>query len=175
MSLLTVQDVYRRCVVDQRTRCWIWQGATSNHTPRLHTFDHARIEKRTMTGSLAMWNIAHGAAPTSGWLVYRTCGHRLCLCPAHLREARTKAEIGAHIAGSGRRKGKSMQARLANIVKALAARGIVPTSAEIVAEIRAVPCRKDGGPSNKALAALHGLKASTVSQIRLRQRHGSEQ
>jgi hypothetical protein len=163
-GMLTVQQLKARCIVDPATHCWLWQGACSvvDGTPRLYTFDHARGEKRTISGPLGAWNIAHQAAPLPGYYVFRACGHRLCLNPAHLREMRDQAQIGRHIAASGRRKGIRSEACRAAAAKGRAARGIVDTPPEVVRAIRAAPADVTG----RALAKLHGLNPSTVSSIR---------
>lgn len=169
MSILTIADVRARCAIDPATHCWHWQGArSSDGTPRIHTLDHARTEKRTMSGPMAVWNIAHGAAPLPGHLIYRGCQHRLCLNPAHLREAASKAAIGAHIRRAGTRKGTSTEQRLANIRLAQIASGAVPTPAEIVLAIRAVPRAE---ATNRALARRFNVAEQVVSRIRRGESH----
>lgn len=164
--ITTVAQLKARCIVDPSTHCWAWTGATSGHgrlrMPTLWAFDHARCEKRTMTGPLAAWNIAHGAAPLPGWRVFRTCGHTACLNPAHLREARSAAEIGQHIRRAGTRKGLNVEANRENIRAAWAATGIVPTAPHVVRAIRAA----DGSVTGRALAAQFGVSKQTVSRIR---------
>lgn len=163
MSLLTIADVRARCTIDPMTHCWLWRGAKSGGHPRIYTFDHERVEKRTMSGTLAMWNIAHGASPRPGHFVFRGCQHRACLNPAHLRQARDKAEIGLHVRRMGIRKGTSLEARRANIALANAATGIVPTPDDVVRQIRAATGKLID------IAARFDVAHQTVSRIRRRE------
>lgn len=168
-GILTIAALKSRCTIDPASHCWIWHGATTHGgtQPRVWTLDHARVEKRCMTGPMAAWNIAHGAAPREGHCVYRACQRTLCLNPAHLREAATKADIGLHIRRMGSRKGTAMEARQANIRAALQARGITPTSPDLVRAIRA----EGEGPTNLALQAKYGVLHSVISRIRRGESH----
>jgi hypothetical protein len=159
----TVEALRARCKVDRTNGCWHWQGClSSDQIPRIHTFDHRRGEKRTMTGMQGAWNIAHGAAPLEGWLVMRSCGTRLCLNPVHLREVKDRKAIGEHIRRAGWRVGTALEARRANQLIAMAASGITPTPRDIVLAIRAAE------PSMTAteLAKQFGIARPTVSRIR---------
>ncbi len=168
MSLLRIEEVRARCNMDRVTHCWVWTGATSSDgVPRIHTFDHARLEKRTMSGPMAVWNIAHGEAPRQGHMVMRCCGRKLCLNPAHLRQFRDKAEMGLHIRRAGWRKGTAMESRRANVKLAQAAAGTVATPPDVVLAIRAEPAQT----TNKALGERYGISHQTVSRIRLGQSH----
>lgn len=156
-------DIRERCVVDQVTHCWQWTGGMScDHTPRVYAFDHARCEKRSMSGPLGAWNIAFGAAPRPGHFVARSCGNKLCLNPVHLREFASQAEIGRQIRLSGRRKATNMDARRANQRLAARAAGNDPTPPEIVRAIRAAPATVTA----RELALLHGIAHQTASRIR---------
>lgn len=160
--MLSVDALRARCIQDPATHCWLWQGACNGGSPRLYTFDHALGDKRVMTGTLAAWNIAHGEAPPLGKLVFRGCGQKLCLNPAHLRLARTKAEIGQHWHRAGFLVGTHLTARRANIALAHAVSGHTATSAAVVLAIRAAPASVTGA----SLALLHGVCTSTISKIR---------
>lgn len=168
MSIQTIADLRARSVQDPATHCWHWLGAKSpDGVPRIWTFDHERGDKRGMSGPKAVWNIAHGAAPRPGHLVYRRCVTCDCVNPSHMAQAASKKEIGAHIARNGARKGTSVPQRRANLLKAAAAAGIRYTPPEIVQAIRAA----GPGPTNLELAALHGCAHSTVSKIRRGESH----
>ena len=80
--MTTAADIKARCTVDPATHCWIWQGAVNarSKTPVLYAFDHARADKRAMSGALAAWNIAHAAAPLPG----PECVVRLAMGVSHL-------------------------------------------------------------------------------------------
>jgi hypothetical protein len=167
-GVLTVADLYSRCEVDRITGCWHWKGAVSSDgCPRIWTLDYRRVEKRSMSGPLAVWNIAHKAAPTDGFLVFRRCQTTDCCCPVHLGLARSKAEIGTHVKRMGNRKGTCLPQRRANIAKAIEALGIKVTPSHVVQAIRLA------GPevSNIQLAEEHGIKHTTVSKIRRGDRH----
>lgn len=159
----TVAELKDRCELNPVTRCWNWVGATATDgTPRIYAFDNNLGEKRTMTGMVAAWNIAHGAGPLAGWIVGRSCGNRRCLNPVHLREFRNKAELGAHIRLAGWRVGNSTEQRRANARLASTAAGIEYTSPEVVRAIRAAPATVTG----KALGLQFGIAHQTVSLIR---------
>ena len=168
MTLLTIDDVRARCIVNNDTGCWIWQGSlATDGTPRMHTIDYERNEKRTMSGPKAMWNIAYGEAPRTGWLVYRRCVNVKCLCPVHLGQTRNRVDLGRHIALNGKRKGNSIEARRANQRLAMAGKGIKPTMPEIVRACRAAGPEVTGA----FLAALYGIAPQTVSRIRRGESH----
>ena len=136
-GILTVVSLKAHCIVNPCTHCWIWQGATSHGQPRLHTLDYARGEKRVMSGPLAAWHIAHEEPPPA-WaqMVFRACGTKLCLNPAHIRAAKHRAEIGIHQRNSGSLIGISSEARLASAAKGRHSQGIVDTPSDIVRAIR---------------------------------------
>lgn len=161
----TIAKLRERCTVDPLTHCWHWQGAKSNGQPRIWAFDHATGDKRAMSGPKAAWNIAFGRAPRG--LAYRACLCDSCLNPAHLREARSKAEIGEHIRRAGTRKGTAYPARMANLARARAALGITPTPAAVVLAIRAAP----QDVSNVELSKEFGLLHQTISRIRRGESH----
>jgi uncharacterized protein with LGFP repeats len=164
----TTDDLRARCNVDPSTRCWVWTGAKSGkNQPRIHAFDHERGEKRTMSGSLAAWNIAFGRAPLPGWLVYRACGNTLCLCPAHLREMPSLAAIEEHQRRAGYRVGTNTAQRMASLAKAREAQGITTTPRDVVLAIRSAGADVTG----RALARQFGMLESTVSKIRRGETH----
>lgn len=167
--ITSVAQLKARCTIDPATHCWLWAGATTgvHGVPAIWCFDHGRGEKRTMSGPLAAWNIAHGEAPPAGTLVFRGCCRTLCLNPAHLRRARSKAEIGQHQRRAGSRRGTAVESRRANIIKAWEVAGIVPTKPEVVRAIRNTPPSVTG----QALAKQFGLSQTTVSRIRRGQSH----
>jgi hypothetical protein len=167
--MTTAEHLRARCKVDPVTHCWEWLGAHSgsNGLPAIHVFDHARGEKRTMTGPRAAWNLAFCEAPPSGELIFRGCCNNLCLNPAHLRRAKTRAEIGLHQRRAGSRKGTAVEARRENIAKAWAASGITLTPVDVVLQIRSADAKVTG----KALAAQFGMAMSTVSKIRRGESH----
>lgn len=177
-GLATIADVRARCVVNPATHCWEWQGARQYRTPVsqgmpvMHAFDHALGDKRTMSGPLAMWNIAFGQAPRPGCKVFRACGCPTCLNPAHLREAKSEAEIGLHLRRSGTLKGRPRTAGQVDTIRKMhEAAGIVSTPADKVQAIRSAPAEVTG----RVLSAQLGLSEATVSRIRRGARRGDVQ
>lgn len=168
MSILTINDLRIRSNIDPTTGCWHFTGSLSRDgVPRIHTLDYERDEKRVMSGPKAVWNIAHCCAPRAGWLVFRRCVTADCVNPVHMGQAASRKEIGAHIRLNGARKGVAVEQRQANLIKARAAAGIVPTSEPIVISIRAA----DTDITSRALSKLHGIAEQTVSRIRRGQSH----
>lgn len=165
MSVLTVDDLRRRSERRPGDLCWHWLGAkTTDGSPRIWTLDYERMEKMTLSGPKAVWNIAHGEGPR-GRFVFRACVCTDCVNPAHMRLASTRAEMGAHIRLNGARKGTHVAQRAENIRKAWAVSGLVPTAPEVVIAVRA-----DNGRLAD-IAARHGISANVASRIRLGQSH----
>lgn len=166
--ITSIAELRARCCVDPSTHCWNWTGGlNTSGVPRVYGIDYAIGDKRVMVGTQAVWNLAHQEAPPRGNLVMRACGNRLCLNPAHLRLMRSKAEMGEHVRRAGYLKGTAVESRRANLAKARAAAGVVPTPDERVRAIRAA----DASTTNRALARQLGVTESTVSAIRLGHRH----
>lgn len=122
-GITTIAHLKARSTVDTATHCWHWHGASIEGRPRIWAFDHDKGEKTALSGPLAAWNIAHGRSPLAGWIVFRACMSADCVNPAHMREARDRAEIGRHIRLSGRWVGTNLETRRANVAVALAALG----------------------------------------------------
>lgn len=163
----TLADVRERCSVDPATGCWHWLGTmTKRGSPRIYAVDLDRSDKRVMPATRAVWMLAFGTAP-GRLMIYRSCFVADCVNPQHLRPAESKAQIGAKLRASGKRKGTSLEQRRASVAKAMAAQGIVPTAPAVVLAIRAEPA----GVTGMQLAAKYGLAAQTVSRIRRGQSH----
>lgn len=168
-GIRSIDDLRERCDVDPVTRCWIWRGCVDETGyPRIHAFDPERGEKRSMAGARAAWCIAHGEAPLPGYYVYRSCGHRKCLNPVHLRQVKDRAEAGKLIEARGSAKGKRSYEKTIEISrKGWAKQGLQITPPEIVLAIRAAPPEITG----RALAKLHGVSEQRVSAIRTGKSH----
>lgn len=166
--IVTLEALRERCIVDEVTRCWKWTGgASSDGTPRLHTFNHETGSKQTMSGPKAVWNIAHGEAPRRGWFVMRSCGNRACMNPVHMAQFRSRVEMGEHIRLAGWRKGTHVEARRAAQRLACVAAGCPPTPEHVVREILALA----DSMTQTALAERYGLARQTVSRIVRRESH----
>lgn len=159
----SIAQLRERCSVDPVSGCWNWLGGYNGLSliPRLWVYDYDRHDKASVSGPRAAWMLAHESAPLPGYLVFRACGNRRCLCPVHLREGK-KADLGASLRRSGRLQGTAVEARRANQRIAIAAAGIVATPPEVVRQIRAAPA----STSLAALGLAHGLSPQTVSRIR---------
>jgi len=168
-GIRSIDDLRARCDVDPVTRCWIWRGcADETGYPRIHAYDPARGEKRSMAGARAAWCIAHGEAPLPGYYVFRSCGQSLCLNPVHLRQVRDRKEQGRLIAARGSAKGlRPYEKTIEAARRGWAVQGLVVTPDEIVRAIRAAPREVTG----RALAQAHGLSESRVSAIRTGKSH----
>lgn len=165
--ITTVEALRERCVVDPVTRCWHWQGAITRWQPRIYALDLATMEKTVMPGPRAAWMIAHGEPIPPGRIIFRACGCSDCVNPVHLRMARSLAEVGANIRGSGRRKGLQFAGRLASLAKAREAAGQRDTPPEVVRAVRQAPTSMTG----KELSATFGISTSAVSRIRRGETH----
>jgi hypothetical protein len=122
-----------------------------------------------MSGPRAVWNIAKQCG-LGQRLAYMHCVTSLCVNPEHVYSASDKAEIGANVVRSGKRKGTAMAARRANAAKAHIANGITVTPPEVVRAIRAVGIGR-GTATNIELAAKYGIWHTTVSMIRRGKSH----
>ena len=166
-GVLTIADLRARSRVDPITHCWHWQGGSDRGRPKIHTLDLARGEKRTIGGPSAVWNIAHGAVPP-GAIPYRRCVCTDCVNPTHLGLARSRAELGAHIARSGVwRNPQHLEARMVGLRAAFAVTGKGPTPPEVLRQVVEAPLSE----SNRALARRLGLTEQLVSKHR-RRAHG---
>lgn len=165
--ITTIEALRQRCVIDPVTRCWLWQGASTKGQPRIYALDLATLDKKVLPGTRAAWMIAHGEAIPPGRIIFRTCGCVGCVNPVHLRMARSLAEVGANIRGSGRWKGTHVEARRESLRKARAAGGWKVTPPEIVRAVRLAPKSVTG----IELAAVLGISESIVSRIRRGETH----
>lgn len=160
MSILTVADLKANSRHDPATQCWHWlRGKTVDGYPAMHTLCHRTLEKRTMVGTKGVWNIAHGLIP-QGAIVYRLCGCRDCVQPAHMALAYTRAEVGRATRRSGHLKGTHLEVRRAALVLAHQAQDKLLVPDDVVRQIRASTA------SLNALCTQLGLPRSTVCNIR---------
>lgn len=161
-----VTDLWAKSSRSEGSTCWQWLGATSDggKTPRIWTFDHDKGERVVMPGPRAVWNIANQCGLGSR-LAFMACVNSLCVNPAHVRVAVDRAEIGAHIAASGKRKGKNLEQRRANLRKAWAASGKTITPPALVIAIRAAT------GTGRAIGLQFGVNERIVSRIRRGEAH----
>lgn len=82
----TLEEVRGRCVIDDITGCWRWDGGTFNGIARIHAPDWTNADgaMRPQAGRRAVWHICNpGKAIPKGYMVYSTCTGDLCLNPGH--------------------------------------------------------------------------------------------
>jgi hypothetical protein len=160
----TLDDIRAKCLIDPVTRCWNWTGSKSQDgMPRIWAFSHSHGAKNYMPGTRAVWNIAHDRAPLPGWFIIRACGNTSCLNPVHLKELRSRKEIGKHVRRAGWLVGNSTEQRRATIKLAFAASGAVQTAPETVIKIHQEPAEV----SSAEVARKYGVSRTIVSRIRL--------
>lgn len=164
----TVEDIFHRCVINEDTGCWEWQGSRSQGkgghihivptmwVPALGTLTTGMRAVAILSGKIA------ADAPASV-IVWRVCRCRTCLNPEHLRTG-TRAEWGAEMAARGAMSGAWRKA--ANIKGAKAKRKLSDEqSREIL--VSSDTC--------EALAARYGVSKSTISRVRRGQRYTERQ
>jgi hypothetical protein len=155
----TVEDLKARCLIDDFTGCWHWQGAMrtdryGKRTPALWIFDTRKGKFRTMTGPMAVLELEGARKPrfTIGW---RMCRCDACLNPAHILGG-TRAEFGAWMRLHGH--WKNVPARVAANRRAARERAFL--TPEIAERIRTSPL------NGLEAAAEFGVSPQQVSKVR---------
>ena len=164
-GVYTLDDIAKRCAIDDDTGCWHWRMAISDggktgssRTPRLSMpVGVMGNVNRTMSVARVVW-IMQGRPLRRGWVVWRTCRNDDCCAPEHLK-AGTKANEGAWARADGRLRGDPTRAAIN--LRTLASTQAVPR--EIV---EAIANRLAAGELGKALAAAYGINKATVSRIK---------
>lgn len=159
VRITNVDELKDRCIIDDFTGCWHWQGAMNTdrngvRTPQMHVFDSTRGYCRTVTGPLAVLEVAgrRGIGVRMGW---RTCRCDDCVNPEHIMGG-TRKDWGRWIASHGL--WKNVAARV--VATRESARARSPVTPEIVAEIRSSPL------TGRELSKKLGLKVRHISHIR---------
>lgn len=166
-GVLRIMDLYRNSERRPGSSCWHWLGAlgAKDGAPRIWTFDHDVGDKRSMRGAKAVWNIATGQGLKER-IAYRACFSTTCVNPDHIAVCDTRKELAQVMSARGCfATDVARAARQATVLKAHAARGIVPTSPELVRQVRAAT------GTGRAIAASLGLSEQVVSRIRLGESH----
>lgn len=159
-GIKTIEHVRERCYVDDFTGCWHWRGSMKvsskgRRTPQLHIFDSVARRSKTVSGPLAVLDLAgrRTAQTQRGW---RTCLCDDCLNPAHVMGG-THKQWGAWLRERGL--WQNSPARLAaGRMVARARSAISPQQIEL-----ARACR-----TGREAAALLGITESHASKIRNR-------
>lgn len=163
-GITTAEDLKGRCIVDDFTGCWHWQGATSTDKrgrkcQRVWVYDSLQGRFRTMSGPMAVLEIEGTRTPETemGW---RVCECQDCMNPAHVKGG-TKADWGLWLRMYGKRKGKP---------RIVAANRKNVRSRAIINPQKAAEIRASDRPADE-LAAKYGLKNPRyISEIRLGRR-----
>lgn len=159
-----LDNIRERCRIDPITDCWVWSMAVSDGgrprsalTPRVSVPKGVlSIEHRTVSVPRVAW-LMSGRPLAPGHVVWRTCGCELCVNPAHL-QAGTKAEEGAWMRESGRRRGDPRRAAV-NTRNAADAQAVRPEA------VRAIKAQVDAGRLQRDVAADFELHVATISKI----------
>ena len=173
----SIDDLRDRCRIDDITGCWIWMLAISDNgkggssrTPRTSIPAGVLGNERkscSVSAPRAAWLLS-GRPLRAGCGVWRTCGNDECVAPNHLK-AGTKAEEGAWMSASGRRRGDPKRAAI-NLRNATAAQA-VPLDT-----VNAIVVQLGAGVGQRKLATDFGLHVSTICKIsrgtHVRQRQG---
>lgn len=152
-------DLLGRCIVDEITECWHWQGAmrvdgNGKRSPAMYVWDSQRQMYRTITGPLAVLEVTErrvlGVA--MGW---RTCQCDDCVNPAHVMGG-TRKDFGRWLAGHGLWKNQPARV-VANRTSARRRGDLTPELAE---RIRSSPL------TGREEAAALGISPQQVSKVR---------
>jgi hypothetical protein len=162
-GIYCLEDLRQRCVIDKESGCWRW-GLSMNKAgngaivPRVSIPAGALCEHRvsSMSGGKAAWLLS-GRRLLGKRVVWRTCGCRECVNPAHLMSG-TKAQEGAWIARTGALKG-SVARRIACI------RNVARTQALPPAKVSAIAEEMAAGMLQRDICARHGISLATASAI----------
>lgn len=126
-----------RCVVDEQTGCWVWQGACCNGYGTLRR----GVDSKPTICHRYMYEQYRGPIP-EGFVVMHLCDNRRCVNPEHLKAATQKENVrDMHL------KGRSTRTIL---------------SPEEVREIRA---KREAGIGIDKLAAEFGVGNYTIQKI----------
>lgn len=157
----SADDIKGRCIVDDFTDCWHWQGAMrqdrhGKRTPAMYVWDSVKRQYRTVTGPLAVLDVVgrRGPGVKMGW---RTCLCDDCVNPAHIAGG-TRKDFGRWIRGAEIWRG--VPARI------VASRGTARSRSRITPEIVE---RVKASPTGRAAAVALGITESHASKIRLGQ------
>lgn len=165
----TLEDIRLRCRIDEETKCWHWSMAISDggkkrssRTPRVSVYEsvvdsNASDDRRvTVSVGRVAW-VQSGRKLPCGWVVWRTCPNDDCCAPHHLK-AGTKAEEGAWMAASGRRRGDPRRA-------AINLRNVAAAQAVSLETVRAIEVQIAEGRMQRDISAEFGVHVATISKI----------
>lgn len=160
----TIDDLKNRCVVNEDTGCWEFQGARSagknggiHVVPAVWLPEFGQVVTGMKAAAILTGKVAHDAPKTT--LVWRSCRCRTCLNPEHLKTG-TRKQWGADMVARGAMSGPWRKA--ANIKGAKARRKLTDEEAREILHSTDT-CEQAG--------AKYGVSKSTVSRIRRGERY----
>jgi hypothetical protein len=132
-GIATVEDIRRRCRVDEDTGCWHWLMAQCEGVPRLHYWHPTTNERKTGKGRRVALVLARGSDLPKGHIAWEKncCGSADCVNPAHSRHG-TKTQWGEWLAATGRV--KDLPSKCAGARRGWEKRGrkITPEGAQLI-------------------------------------------
>ena len=163
----TLSDLKGRCVIDDETGCWLWQGAISHaKTRKVRPIPRVWLSgdllgipqaARVLTAAKAAWLLA-GKPLADGHIVWRcVCSNNLCTNPAH-GKGTERAEMHRALAASNRIKGNPLRAVINE-----RNRSMTLIQPEVVREAEAMFA---AGRMQKEVKAAMGLSNRTLQLIR---------
>ena len=164
-GIYSLADISARCRIDDDTGCWHWRlamranGASNGSkslTPSVSVPAGVLGDKRrTLSVARVVW-LMQGKTLRPGWVVWRTCTSEDCCAPEHLK-AGTKADEGAWMRASGRRRGVAH--RLVVNSRNVASQAVPAEKVREVAE------QINAGRLYRDIAADLGVHKATISKI----------
>lgn len=111
-GIRTLDDLRKRCRIDEETGCWVWGLSSTQGSATVHFVVEGKTCK--MRGPRAAATIARGKLIAARYKCWSTCGCELCVNPAHVATG-TRAAHGAYMVKSGRSRtlAKQLSARSA--------------------------------------------------------------
>lgn len=150
----SLSDMQARCIVDEDTGCWIWQGGVQFSQGHERPVVWVTATNRTESARRRAWVLA-GKPLQPGQMVFGTCGRPLCICPAHSAAGSMK-DLGTVRAEAGFDRGPKRSA---------ATRRSWEWRGALTAELAAW-ARESQQTQREAAHAL-GCTPATVSKVRL--------
>ena len=145
----SLNDILLRCIVDEETGCWLWQGTRAGGCSPSMWYPPMG---KAVAGGVVLYHLLHGEVLRKGNYFHRTCQSGECMNPAHRRVGTRSSQMkNAQLT-------RSVQERAA-IARTRRASSRVLTD-EIVADIRS------SDETLEQVSKRLGIHLSTASRIR---------
>lgn len=157
-GIRSLDDLKKRCIVDELSGCWLWRLSTTQGFPNVHIPHPVTGERTKMKGRRAALILKTGKMLPSGWFAIRkpSCESPICCNPDH------------SFAGDGKAYGQSIREQeiFKNSPKRIAAnRKIASQKTRKLTNQQASEIRQDDR-STIAIAAEYGVSKTTVNDIK---------